>query len=164
MVVNGWKSIAWYPFRVFADFWRWLERDGSWGFRFPTGEIARHVAHTLTESDRRMLLAQFTRPFFQSWWSKGRINPIFYYYLPEEDLLQGDIYHESLFHVEINVEGKRQRANVNFYGGRLYSVELPKPIKFYKGKSVELGKVTQGSIRHSIARAINRLEHGSDEH
>lgn len=54
----------------------------------------------------------------------------------------------------MRVNGKKLRANVTFASGRLYAVELPKPIKLYRDKSVELGAVLHGSQRQSRTRAI----------
>lgn len=137
-------------------------RDGFWGMRQPTRMIANHFIGSRNEVDSRKLNEQLLQPFFQSWWNQGRINPIFHYLLDPESLLEGEEYQDGLFRVEMRVEGKKQHANVVFVTGRLFSIELPKPIKFYKDKEIQLGAVKRGNNRQSVTRAIDRLEHGKD--
>jgi hypothetical protein len=82
--------------------------------------------------------------------------------LDPDSLLEGEEYRDSLFQVEMQVDGKKQRSHVTFFQGRLFSVELPKPLKFYKDKSIVFCDVKPGKTSQSITRAIDRLEHGRD--
>jgi hypothetical protein len=154
------KALLKFPLKLLGDFDRWLWRSGTWGLRTPLGEIAYHVANFLPPTDGEKLRAQLSQFFFQSWYSGGRINPIFHYALDPKNLLYDELYKNALFHVEMMIDGKKQRANAIFYSGRLFSIELPKPIKFYKGKTVQLGTVTRGNPRSTMTRAIDRKEHG----
>lgn len=160
MVAIDAKALLKFPLKLLGDFDRWLWRSGTWGFRVPLGEIAYHVASSLPLADGEKLRAQLSQFFFQSWYNGGRINPIFHYALDTKNLLDNEAYNDALFHVEMIVEGKKQRANAIFYSGRLFSIELPKPIKFYQGKPLQLGTVTRGNPRATMTRAIDRQEHG----
>jgi hypothetical protein len=140
----------------------YLGRDGDWKLKYPTDVLISHLTNSLSTSDAEKIRSQLVQPFMQHWWHKGRINPIFYYALDPESLLDSEEYQEGLFRVEMLVDGKKQRANVTFIAGRLYSVELPKPLKFYDGKSLILGTVTRGKSGQSITRSIDRFEHGRD--
>jgi hypothetical protein len=139
-----------------------LTRDGGWKLRHPTDVIINHFIDSRNQSDAAKLRDQLSQPFVQRWWIKGRINPIFHYLLDPDSLLDGEEYQNSLFRIELVVDGKKQHANITFGGGRIYSVELPKPIKLYKGKDLQFGAVTRGNNRQSMTRAIDRLEHGKD--
>ena len=137
--------------------------DGSWKLRYPTDIIIRHFLARVDHAHAEKISAQLRQPFIQHWWHKGRINPIFHYILDPETLLEDAAYSEDLYRVEMLVDGKKQWANINFVTGRLYSVELPKPFKFYEGKAIALGDIKRGKPSQSITRAIDRLEHGRDD-
>lgn len=137
--------------------------EGSWTLAYPTNIIVEHFTASRSSDDASKIRQQLSQPFFQSRWNKGRINPIFYDLLDPESLLNGEDYQgESLFRVEMRVESKKQFANVEFVNGRLFSVELPKPIEFYKGKEITFGAVTKGKTSQSFTPAIDRSEHGRD--
>jgi hypothetical protein len=141
----------------------YLTRDGDWKLRFPTDIIIDHFVANLGAMDAEKIRSQLSQPLVQHWWHKGLINPIFHYQLDPDSLLEGQDYEDGLFRVEMFVDGKKQRANITFITGRLYSVELPKPIKFYEGKSLTFGTITSGKSNQSTTRIIDRLEHGKDE-
>ena len=121
-----------------------------------------HFINSRDQVTATKLNEQLAQPFVQHWWHKGRINPIFYYALDPDSLLDGAEFREGLFCVEMLVDGKKQRAKVTFYHGRIYSVQLPKPFDFYKDKSIILGKVTTKRANQSGERAVDRLEHWRD--
>lgn len=139
-----------------------LTGDGDWKLRFPTQEIIDFLLTSLPPADVDMIRRQLAQPFVQHWWHKGRVNPIFYYALDPETLLKGEAYQDGMFRVEMFVDGKKQRAHVTFVAGRLYSVELPKALKFYQGKTIAFGAVTRGRSNQSLTQTMDRLEHGSE--
>jgi hypothetical protein len=137
-----------------------LTREHGWQLRYPTNIIISHFLSAINEADADMIRAQLAQPWRQSWWLKGRINPIFHYLLEPATLLTDPFYEDGLFLIAMRVDGKKLNANVTFATGRLYSVELPKPFAFFKNKELVLGEVTRGNPRQSISRAIDRSEHG----
>lgn len=141
----------------------YLRSNGDWKLRHPTEVIIEHFLTKIDRADAAKISAQLSQPFMQHWWHKGRINPIFHYILDPETLLEDAAYAEDLYRVEMFVDGKKHWANINFVTGRLYSVELPKPFKFYEGKAIALGDIKRGKASQSITRAIDRLEHGRDD-
>ena len=58
------------------------------------------------------------------------------------------------------VDGRTQQAHVTFYRGRIHCLEFKKPLKFYEGKDVSFGAVTEGNPKQSYTGAIDRYEHG----
>jgi hypothetical protein len=144
------------PFQAIFGFpfWRHFRR-----LRYPTNLVIRHFIAGCSAEDAIKLDAQLAQPFYQQWWLKGRINPIFYYALDPETLLESPEYQESLFRVEMRVDGKKLFTNIEFSRGRLYSVQLPRPILFFKDKEIILGVVTHGTLKQSYTRAIDRVEH-----
>ncbi len=66
-----------------------------------------------------------------------------------------------LLKVEIDVEGKKETAHVEFYRGRADSIQFKHPAKFYAGKTVKALAVRPGNPSLSHAAALDRLEHGS---
>lgn len=144
------------------DFLFALTNDGGWKLKYPTNAIVEHFIATRCPPHATKLKEQLSQPFVQHWWNEGRINPIFHYLIDPDSLLEGEEYQDTLFRVAMVVDGRKQNANVVFGKGRIYSVELPKPIKFYKGKNIEFGAVTRDNMRQSMTRAIDRLEHGKD--
>ena len=140
-----------------------LTRDGDWKLRFPTDQIIGHLLTALPAPQADLIRQQLAQPLVQHWWHKGRINPIFHYVLDPDSVLQDEAFQKGLYQVEMLVDGKKQNANVKFVAGRLYSVELPQPFKFYRGKTITFGEVKRGKSSQSYTRALDRLEHGKGE-
>jgi hypothetical protein len=154
------KRILRFPHELLC----FLERDGCWKLCFPTDLIIGHFINSCGEVDAAAIRLQLSQPFFQRTYNNGLVNPIYHYALDPNSLLKDERYQDSLFRVEMVIDGKKQFANVEFVAGRLFSVELRKPIKFYKGKNLSFGEITIGKSSQTITRAIDRSEHGRDEH
>ena len=152
--------------RIFSlpnDFLCILGGEGAWHLCHPTEAVIEYFLGTRKPSEAAKIRDQLAQPFLQRTYNQGRISPIYHYMLDPDSLHEGEEYRDSLFQVEMQVDGKKQRSHVTFFQGRLFSVELPKPLKFYKGKSIVFGDVKPGKTSQSITRAINRLEHGRDD-
>lgn len=147
------------PFQVIFGFpfWNHFRK-----LRYPTNLVINHFIANCSAEDANRLKSQLAQPFYQQWWLKGRINPIFYYALNPETLLDGPDYQEGIFRVEMRVDDKKLWANIEFARGRLYSIQLPKPISFFKDKRIDLGDVAPGKQNQSYTRIIDRIEHGQD--
>ena len=164
MAVNRTKLLLTRALKFPGDLIGHLCGEGDWHLSNTTKAIIEHFITTRNDNESALLKMQLSQPFFQAKWNGGRVNPIFYYLFDEKTSLKDEEYHnESLFQIEISVDGKKQRSNIMFVGGRLFSVELPKPLKFYEGKSITFGDVKRGRTSQSITRAIDRLEHGRDD-
>lgn len=71
-------------------------------------------------------------------------------------------FDDGLFKVRIEVDGKRETANVLYYNGFISAIETKNHRKFYRGKTVCVAKVEAGNPKLSKALAIDRQEHGKE--
>ena len=164
MAVSKTKLLLKRALKFPGDLIGYLCGEGDWRLSNTTKAIIEHFIASRNDYESALLKMQLAQPFFQAKWNGGRVNPIFYYLFDEKTSLQPEEYHnDSLFQIEISVDGKKQRSNIMFVDGRLFSVELPKPLKLYEGKSITFGEVKRGKTSQSITQAIDRLEHGRDD-
>ncbi|MBX3446183.1 MAG: hypothetical protein KF765_05475 [Parvibaculaceae bacterium] len=69
-------------------------------------------------------------------------------------------YTAKIVDVQIDVEGVKQVAQVEFFQRRIDSVQFKRPAKFYAGKAPKVTGVRFDKLGRSHAAAIDRLEHG----
>jgi hypothetical protein len=143
-------------------FW-YLEGAGGWRLGHPTDLIVKHLLKNLPWNDAERLSRQLLTQFFQERPVSQRITRVLFSLEDTSVTLELPKYQDCLFKVEMMVQGKNERANVIFSNGYLYLIELSKPLKFFKGKVIEFGAVTQGKAKETITRALDRLEHRQDE-
>ncbi len=94
--------------------------------------------------------------------SDGRINVFFFYDEDALPLLPRPDFDDRLYQVELFVERRKYRAHVNFYEGRIHSVELKKPRSFFEGKDYVIGEVSEGKPSQSYTGVIDRAAHGKE--
>ncbi|MHA7820427.1 MAG: hypothetical protein ACX930_12340 [Erythrobacter sp.] len=106
---------------------------------------------------------QLDEPFYIQY--MGRISVIFFndFNLPLELRIQDADFLDRLFRIEMFVDDRKRWANVTFFNGRIHSLELRKPLKYYRDKSVRFGAAKLGKPTQSMTYAIDRQEHGREE-
>ena len=110
----------------------------------------------LPDNIQKQLRAKFnTKLFVQR--SHQQISRPRFYSLPLEvnELLP------KLLSVEIDVGGKKESAHVEFFQGRIDSIQFKRPSRFYSGKVLRVVSVKVGNPKVSHAAAIDRREHGN---
>lgn len=125
-------------------------------------ELIDSVLGTLDAAASDKVRAQLQTPFFVDRTNK-RIHTIWFDAQLDELRLEDAEFADCLFKVFMNVNGRRQTGRVTFYKGYIFSVETPKPEKFYRDVKVEVVKVERGKLSESLTGAIDRLEHGRSD-
>lgn len=92
--------------------------------------------------------------------SDGRINVFYFYDVKKIPLIADPEFANKLYRIELFIDGKRHVAQVTFYMGRIFSVELKIPRKSYKDKEYRVGVVTEGQPKDSFTKVIDRAAHG----
>lgn len=148
--------------RQLLHFITYLSGEGSWRLREHEKIILNAVISKLSENHRKLVEQQLKEKFFIERIPDGRIN-VFRFYRPKPDLKIEDAeFDDLLFKVHIIINGKKQISHVVFYRGYLFSIEMKKPGKFYKGEDLAIEKVLKGKSSQSYTEAIDRLEHGKN--
>lgn len=158
------KSLIARAFQAFSDFTEVVGGSGAWKLK-PLHQQLLDALLSRLEPDLRVLLEQqLEQPFFMQFLHGGRISSFYFkhFRLPREIRLPFPDFDDRLYKVEMLVDGRKQQAHVVFASGRIYMLELKKPLKFYKGKEVKFGATTLGKSRNSYTGALDRLEHGGD--
>jgi hypothetical protein len=125
-------------------------------------DIIEAVLSDLPVNISETVRAQLDRRYFFSWMTNGRINVFFFYDLSELPLIQDPAFDDSMFKVELFVEGRKHVAHVGFYKKRIHCVELKKPRAFFAGKRYLVGAVKEGKPKESFTNVIDRAEHGKE--
>jgi hypothetical protein len=140
-----------------------FEGAGGWELGYPTDLIVANLLKNLPAKDANQLTTQLANQFFQERQPSTRISRVLFDEIDDSSLMELPRYRDCLFRVQMFVENEKESANVIFYEGRIYIIELSKPFKFFKGKTIKFGAVTQGNSKETITRTLDRLEHGRDE-
>lgn len=148
--------------RYFFDGWRFVEGAGRWSADPIHMDLIETVLATLPIGIAATVRQQLEQRYFFSWMSDGRINVFFFYDERGLPLINDSSFDDRLFKVDLLVDGRRHKAQVGFYKGRIHRVELKKPRSFFKDKSYRLGAVAEGKPTDSFTRAIDRADHGKE--
>lgn len=70
-------------------------------------------------------------------------------------------YAHKVIDVQIDVEGMKQVANVEFFRGRVDIITFKRPAAYYAGKTLKVVGVQPGKLGRTHAAALDRLEHGT---
>ncbi len=150
--------------RYLSDMIYFLSREGSWDFYLHEKIALEAAIETLPNHARTLFRSQLKGSVFVQRSLKQIGLPRFY--SKNYDLDERFINEENLFHHVINVqyliEGKKETANVEFYKGRIESVQFKRPPKYYAGKVITVIGVKPGKVGRTHADAIDRLEHGKN--
>jgi hypothetical protein len=71
-------------------------------------------------------------------------------------------YSQKLIEVQLDVEGAKEVAHVEFFRGRVDSIQFKRPAAYYAGKNLKVMGVRPGKLARSHAAAIDRREHGTE--
>ncbi len=151
-----------FSWHYFWDAWRFAEREGRWRADPVHLDLIEAVLDHLGSDIATVTREQLSRRYFFSWMSDGRINVFFFYDEDSLSLLPRPDFDDRLYQVELFVEKRKYRAHVNFYEGRIHSVELKKPRSFFKGKDYAIGEVSEGKPSQSFTGVIDRAAHGKE--
>jgi hypothetical protein len=150
------------PFLVLGQALKVVTGGGRWSLDPLQADLVDAVLSYLSPEIALCVQEQIAHHFFVSWMTSGRINVLYFYDESRLPLIADPQFADKLFKIDLFVEGKKQTAHVTFYAGRLFSVELKKPRKFFKGKMYRIGAVTEGRQRDSFTGIIDRAAHGKE--
>lgn len=149
-------------FCLINDFLCFIFGEGSWRLRHHERIVLEAAISSLDEAIQIPLHAQLKQRMFIQRSHAQIIHPHFYssWYIPNRNAIEdGDLSHKLVV-VQIDVAGKKQNAHVEFFRGRIDSIQLKQPGKYYLGKEIKVKDVKPGNPSLSHAAAIDRLEHG----
>jgi hypothetical protein len=123
-------------------------------------ELIECVLLSLDVSIQTAVKQQLRQKYFFSFMTQCRVNVLYFFDADQLELIKIPQFQDARFTVELHSNDKSILGAVTFYRGRIFSVELPKPRKFFRGKDFIFGRVSEGPVKDSITNAIDRLEHG----
>ncbi|HQS60016.1 MAG: hypothetical protein B7Y56_15900 [Gallionellales bacterium 35-53-114] len=138
------------------DLLYFLTGEGTWRLRTHERLVLEAAIASLPDDIQSQLRAQFNQMLFVQRSNRQISRPRFYS-IP----LEGNELPHNLLKVEIDVGGKKESAHVEFFQGRVDSIQFKHPGKFYSGKALKVDGVKAGNPKVSHAAAIDRSEHGS---
>ncbi len=136
--------------------------EGTWRLRAHEIIVLEGTLASLPNDSQNLLRAKLNQVIFVQRSHKQISLPRFYSspYVPDQSsVVSGDLSN-GLLSVQLDVEGQKQSAHVEFFQGRVWSVQFKNPSKFYAGKVVNVLGVKAGNPRFMHAAAIDRAEHG----
>lgn len=137
---------------------------GEGGWRLTSFEMSMldAVRSSFGQLERSRLLSQLNQKYYVDR-INTRVIAVWFKYLPDEVLLPRPAFDNALYRVNFTADGEKLTSNVTFYKGHLLTIECKKPQKYFKGKVIEVTKVSEGSPKRSLTHAMDRLEHGRNE-
>ncbi len=148
--------------RFLWDLLYFCSGEGTWRLRAHERAVLEAAFASLPNDSQISLPAKLNQIIFVQRSHKQISLPRFYSspYVPDQSsVVSGDLSN-GLLSVQLEVEGKKQSAHVEFFQGRVWSVQFKNPAKFYAGKVVNVLGVKPGNPRLLHAVAIDRSEHG----
>jgi hypothetical protein len=91
-------------------------------------------------------------------------RPRFYnkFYVRDFSEVQEVEWRDRIVDVSIDVGGAVEVAQVEFFRGRIDSIQLERPASYYTGKSIKVVNARLSESADSIAESIDRHEHNLD--
>jgi hypothetical protein len=153
------------PLRLMDRMLGYIGGHCAWSMNFLLLSILDAFRPALGKDIKARVESQLSQPYFITFEHSGRVNTFFFEPLELEPELRisDPAFADRLYKVEMFVDGRKQHAHVTFYKGRIFSIELKRPFKFYDGKNIRFGAVTLGKPKESMTGAIDRFEHGTGE-
>lgn len=144
------------------DLLYFLTGEGSWSLRPHERIVIEAVVDTLPEPSQGLLRSQLKQTLFVQRSHKQICRLRFYTapYLQDRRAVEGEEYSTKVIDVQIDVEGRSEVAQVEFFGGRVDSIQFKRPAAHYVGKSLRVTGTRLGKASRSHAAAIDRHEHG----
>lgn len=141
-----------------------LTGEGSWRLR-PHEEIVIEAAiDILPRRSQALLRSQLKETMFIQRSHKQISRPRFYsgLYRPDRRALEDADYADTIIDVQLDVEGIHETAQVEFFRGRVDSIQFKRPAAHYAGKKLTVLGARRGTLARSHAAAIDRREHGTE--
>ena len=122
--------------------------------------ITKSVLNYFDKKISELLEKQLSSDFFMERIPDGRINVFRFYCFDENLRISLQEFSDLMIKVGLLVDGKREVAQVSFYNGYIFSIELKHPRKFYIDKVVDIKDITTGLPDESYSSEIDKAEHG----
>jgi len=138
--------------------------EGSWSLRPHERVVIEAVIDTLPEHSQALLRSQLNGTMFVQRSHKQISRPRFYTapYLRDRRAIEGGEYSHKVIDVLVDVDGVNEVAQVEFFRGRVDSIQFKRPAAYYVGKRLRVTGTRPGKPTRSHAAAIDRREHGAE--
>jgi hypothetical protein len=146
--------------RKILHFITYLSGEGSWNMLPHEVTITKSVLNHFDENVSKLLEKQLSTDFFMERIPDGRINILRFYSFDDNLRISLQEFSDLMIKVGLLVDGKREVAQVSFYNGYIFSIELKHPRKFYVAKPVEIKDIETGLREESYTNEIDKAEHG----
>lgn len=152
---------------IFSFLWDllyFLTGEGSWVLRPHERIVIEAAIASLPDHIQMLLRSQLKQIMFIQRSHRQISRPRFYstFYIRNQKTIEDDEFFQKLINIQIDVDGERQNAQVEFFQGRIDSIQFKQPAKLYVGKAVKVMGVKPGKRSLSHAAAIDRCEHGRE--
>jgi hypothetical protein len=150
--------------RFLWDLLYFLTGEGSWSLRPHERAVIEAVIDTLPEPSQVLLRSQLSETTFVQRSHKLICRPRFYTapYLQDRRAVEVGEYSEKVVDVQVDVDGVSEVAQVEFFWGRVDSIQFKRPAVYYIGKGLRVTGTRPGKPSRSHAAAIDRREHGRE--
>lgn len=152
-------------FNFLWDMLYFLTGEGSWMLR-PHERIVLEAAITsFPDNVQKLIRTEMKQKMFIQRSNRQISRPRFYstFYITNHKIIEDKEFSHKIVDIQICVDGEKQNAQVEFFEGRIDSIQFKKPGKFYVGKTIKVVGVKSGNVNLSHAAAIDRREHGRKE-
>lgn len=150
--------------RFLGDLLYFLTGEGSWSLRPHERVVIEAVIDTLPEHAQALLHSQLNGTMFVQRSHKQISRPRFYTapYLQDRRAIEGGEYSHKVIDVLVDVDGVNEVAQVEFFRGRVDSIQFKRPAAYYVGKRLRVTGTRPGKPTRSHAAAVDRREHGAE--
>lgn len=150
--------------RLIWDLLYFLTGEGSWSLRPHESVVLEAAIDSLPEPSRALFHSRLKGTMFVQRSHKQISWPRFYTapYLSDPRTIRGDELSEYVVDVKFDVDGVSQVANVDFFKGRLDTIQFKRPASYYAGKTLRVTDVRPGKPHLTHGAALDRLEHGRE--
>lgn len=148
--------------RFLWDMLYFLGGEGSWKLRPHERIVLEAAIDFLPENAQALLRSQLSETTFVQRSHKQISHPRFYtgFYRLDRRGIEDLEYSHKVIDVQIDVEGAKQIANVEFFQGCVGIITFKRPAAYYAGKALKVMGVRPGKLGRTHAAALDRLEHG----
>lgn len=146
------------------DLLYFLTGEGSWSLRPHERIVIEAAIDFLPEHAQALLRSQLKQTTFvqrshkQICWPRFYLSP----YLQDRRAIEDADYSEKIIDVQVDVDGVKEVAHVEFFRGRVDTIQFKRPAAYYAGKKLRVIGTRTGKLTRSHAAAIDRREHGTE--
>ena len=151
-------------FGLVRDIEFYLFGEGTWSLRPHERIVIEAAIDILPERSQVLLRSQLKETTFVQRSHKQICRPRFYTapYLQDRRAVEDVEYSKKIIDVQLDVDGVNEVAQVEFFAGRVDSIQFKRPAAYYVGKRLRVTGTRLGKLARSHAAAIDRREHGTD--